>query len=93
MSGLKEQGDLFWLLTHQETQSGFFDIFGLFVVRSFTADSNLLQPTGWCEQNTPHFLAVVCTHFNVARDVGSRCLARITSCHHSFGCAFDLIPL
>ena len=22
MSGLKEQGDLFWMLTHQETQSG-----------------------------------------------------------------------
>ena len=25
MSGLKEQGDLLWMLTHQETQSGFFD--------------------------------------------------------------------
>ena len=28
------------------------------------------------------------TPFNVARDIGSRCLARITSCHHAFGCAF-----
>ena len=48
MSGLKEQGDLLWILTHQETQSGFFDqIFCKFVVvRSFTAESNLLQPTG-----------------------------------------------
>ena len=27
MSGLKEQGDLFWMLTHQETQSGNFDNF------------------------------------------------------------------
>ena len=27
-------------------------IFKFVVVRSFTADSNLLQPTGWCEQNT-----------------------------------------
>ena len=54
MSGLKEQGDLFWTLTHQETQSGIFDKFlkKNFVVRSFTADSNLLQLTGRCEQNT-----------------------------------------
>ena len=29
MSGLKEQGDLFWMLTHQETQSGMFDKFFL----------------------------------------------------------------
>ena len=27
MSGLKEQGDLFWMLTQQETQSGIFDVF------------------------------------------------------------------
>ena len=54
MSGLEEQGDLFWMLTHQETQSGLFDkiFFESVVVRSFTADSNLLQPTGECEQNT-----------------------------------------
>ena len=46
MSGLKEQGDLFWMLTHQGPQSGIFDkIFPFVVVRSFTADSNLLQPT------------------------------------------------
>ena len=25
MSSLKEQGDLFWMLTHQETQNGIFD--------------------------------------------------------------------
>ena len=30
MSGLKKQGDLFWMLTRQETQSGIFDnIFNL----------------------------------------------------------------
>ena len=94
MSGLKEQGDLFWMLTHQETQSGNFDnIFKFVVVKSFTADSNLLQPTGgWTKHpHTSHFLALACAHFNVARDIGSRCLARITSCHHAFICAFDLI--
>ena len=52
MSGLKEQGDLFWMFTHQETQSGILTRFLLFVVvRSFTADSNVLQPTG-CENRT-----------------------------------------
>ena len=46
MSGLKEQGDLFWVLTHQETQSGIFTRSLKFVVvRLFTADGNLLQPT------------------------------------------------
>ena len=46
----------------------------------------------WTEHpHTSHFLAFACTHFNVARDIGSRCLARITSCHQAFGCAFDLI--
>ena len=43
MSSLKEQGDLFWTLTHQDTQSGIFDrIFEFVVARSFTADGNLL---------------------------------------------------
>ena len=43
MSSLKEQGYLFWTLTHQDTQSGIFDrIFQFVVARSFTADSNLL---------------------------------------------------
>ena len=42
MSRLKEQGDLFWLLTHQETQSGIWTIFEFVVVRSFFADRNLL---------------------------------------------------
>ena len=73
MSGLEEQGDLFLTLTHQETQSGFFcgeDFFlkKIVVVRSFTADGNLLQPT---EGVNSTFLA--CIHFNVARDIGSRC--------------------
>ena len=46
----------------------------------------------WTEHpRTSHFLALACTHFNVARDIGSRCLARITSCRHAFGRAFDLI--
>ena len=32
MSGLKEQGDLFWMLTHQETQSGILTFFQKIVV-------------------------------------------------------------
>ena len=35
-------------------------IFLFVVVRSFTADSSLLQPTGWCEQHTSH---VIFSHF------------------------------
>ena len=53
MSGLKEQGDLFWMLTHQETHGGILTRFLEFVaVRSFAADSNLLQPTV-CVNKTP----------------------------------------
>ena len=48
----KEQGDLFCTLTHQDTQSGILTIFKFVVVRSFTVDGNLPQPTGGCEQNT-----------------------------------------
>ena len=35
--------------------------------------------------HTSHFLVFHKTYFNVARDIGS------TSCHHAFGCAFDLV--
>ena len=49
-----------------------------------------------CEQNTltrhifSCFTALISmSHVTLAQ--GSRCLARITSCHHAFGCAFDLI--
>ena len=71
MSSLKEPGDLFWMLTHEETQSGFFDIFFFYhvVVRSFTADSNLLQPTRGVNRIPSHvtFSRVSRTHFfNVA---------------------------
>ena len=47
MSSLKEQGDLLWTLTHQDTQSGILTFLEKIVeVRSFTSDSNLLQPSG-----------------------------------------------
>ena len=66
MSGLKEQGDLFWMLTHQETQSGistFFYFKKIVVVKSFTADSNLLQPTGSVNRTPSHVTCSrVCTH-------------------------------
>ena len=40
-------------------------------------------PKVWTEHpHTSHFLVF---------DIGSRCLVRITSFHHAFGCAFDLI--
>ena len=85
MSSLKEQGDLFWTLTHQDTQSGILTRFFKFVVvRSFTADSNLLLPTGSVNRTPSHvtFLVFHSTHFNVARDIGSRCLARTSSMYH-----------
>ena len=49
--------------------------FEVVVVRSFTADSNLLQPTGvWTEHpHTSHFLVFVRTHDIVSHDIGSRC--------------------
>ena len=56
MSSIKEQGDLFWTLTHQVTQSGiltrFFSKF--VVVRYFTSDSNLLQPTEGVNRTPSH---------------------------------------
>ena len=59
MSSLKEHGDLFWMLTHQENQSGFFDDIFLkkkkrVVIRSFTADSNLLQPAESVNRTPSH---------------------------------------
>ena len=56
MSSLKEQGDLFWMLTHQETQSEILTVFfkKIVAVRSFTADSNLLQPTGSVNRTPSH---------------------------------------
>ena len=50
------------------------------VVRSFTADGNLLQPTEGCDQNTlTHhiFSCFLCTHDSVAHDIGSRCVAHV----------------
>ena len=57
MSSIKEQGDLLKTLPHQATRSGILTKFFFFkkksvVVRSFTADGNLLQPTG-CVNRTP----------------------------------------
>ena len=75
MSSLKEQGDLFWMHTSKNSDLNFGKIFFV-VVRSFTADSNLLQPTGVCEQNTltRHIFSCLHTlismsHVTVAQDV------------------------
>ena len=91
----KNRGDLFWMLTHQENQSGFSDDFfskKIVVIRSFTADSNLLQPTESVNRTPTHVaFSRVSQHTFQCSHFGSRCLARITSCHHAFGCAFDLI--
>ena len=55
MSSLKGQGDLFWALTHQDTQSGILTrLFEFVVVRSCTADSNLLQPAGGVNRTPSH---------------------------------------
>ena len=83
----------FWTLTHQDTQSGILTTFFLkkknVVVRPLTADGNLLQLTGSVNRNTlftSHFLVFHRTHFNVARDIGSRCSAHRVI-HVSCGCA------
>ena len=64
MSSIKEQGDLFWTLTHQDTQNGIFDkIFQFVVVRSFTTGSNLLQPTGSVNRTPSHVtFSRICMH-------------------------------
>ena len=64
VSGLKEQRDLFWMLTQQETQSGNFDkIFSFVVVRSFTADIDLLQATGGLNRTPSHVtFSRTCVH-------------------------------
>ena len=81
MSSIKEQGDLFWTLTHQDTQSGFFNDFSKFVVvRSFTADSNLLQTDGECEQNT--LTRHIFSHLHALITVSHTTLAQDVSPHH-----------
>ena len=77
MSSIKEQGDLFWMLTHQETQSGILTSFSVF-------QSDRLQPIAiCCNTLTRHISSCFTdTHFNVARDIGSRCLARTSSMYH-----------
>ena len=72
MSGLKEPGDLFWTLTRQETQGEIFDKFFLkknVVVRSFTADSNLLQPMGGENRNTltRHIFSCFTAHISTSQ--------------------------
>ena len=56
------------------------------VVRSFTADSNLLQPTESVNTtpHTSHFLVFHRTHFNVTSTLaqGSRCVARTSYMSH-----------
>ena len=52
------------------------------VARSFTADGNLLQPTGSVNR-TPHrshFLVFVRTHDNVTHDIGSSVSASYHPC-------------
>ena len=54
----------FTKLLRSDTLQNFF-----VVVRSFTADSSLLQPTGGVNStpHTSHFIALACAHFNVHR--------------------------
>ena len=60
------------------------------VERSFTADGNLLQPTGVLTEHphTSHFLVFARMFNSVARDIGSRCSARHTI-HVSRACVSD----
>ena len=74
MSSITEQGDLFWTLTHQENQSGFFSRKKNGVVRSFTVGSNLLQPTGTRHMFSCLQACLAASHVTLAQGV-----VRITS--------------
>ena len=69
---------------------GAHNYFSVVVARSFTADGNLLQPTECVNRtaHTTHFLMFLCTHDNVARDIGSRCSV-LHIIHVSCACVFD----
>ena len=51
-------------------------IFKFVVVGSFTADGNLLQPTGRCKQYTSHCTFFSCTRNDMSHDIGSSVCAR-----------------
>ena len=97
MSGRKEQGDLFWMLTHQETQSGILTSFFVkkfVVVRSSTADSNLLQPTEGVNRTPSHVtFSRICMHSQQSRtrDIGSRCLAHVIHVSSACCCCLDTL--
>ena len=82
-------------LTHQDTRSGNVDIFEFVVVRSFTADSNLLQPTG-CVNRTPSHVTLsrICMHsFQCRTTHWLKCLSASSHpCFMRSGC-FDSLRL
>ena len=83
MSSIKEQGDLFWTLIHQDTQRGILTFFFKekeVVVRPFTAESNLLQPTGRCEQKT--LTRHIFSHLHAFMTVSHTTLAQDVCPHH-----------
>ena len=63
----------------------FQDFLQFVAVRSFTADSSLLQPTGVCEHHTPHVTFFIDLHAH-AWLKSCVCRARIM-CHESSPCA------
>ena len=72
---------------HTTSDVSTFKIFLFVAVRSFTADSSLLQPTGGVN-TTPHtsYFLTDYTHMRGSRLKSCVCRARIT-CHDSSSCA------
>ena len=71
-------------------------IFLIVLARSFTADGNLLQPTGGVNRTPSHFtffLVFVRMSNSVARDIGSRFGCPRTSSHVSSACCVLLDSL
>ena len=91
MSSIKEH--LLKTLPHQaaqsETLTSFFFLKKNVVVRSFTADTNLLQPTGGVNStpHTSHFHALACTHFHVAHVT----LAQVWLSAHFISCVICML--
>ena len=76
MSSIKEQGDFFWTLIHQDTQSIIVTRFSSFVVVICCNRRGV-----WTKHpHTSHFLASACTHNSVAHDIGSRLSASRHPC-------------
>ena len=95
-SSLKEQEDLFWTLTHQETQSGILTIFEFVAVRSFSSWYQFAATDDKGEQNTltRHIFSCFTAHISVSHVT----LAQVSCAHvihvsFAWCCCLDILRL